>query len=102
MSRLDDLVVRHPLATWRSVAWPVMSLLAVLLVWAQFARLDEVAIATGEVVPQGKMKVVQHLEGGIIEHIQCRGGISRSCRRSVGSTRPRHFGRQPQGASGAP
>jgi membrane fusion protein, adhesin transport system len=69
MSRLDELVVRHPLATWRSVAWPVMSLLAVLLIWAQFAHLDEVAVATGEVVPQGKIKVVQHLEGGIIEHI---------------------------------
>ena len=62
-------MVRHPLATWRSVAWPVMSLLAVLLIWAQFAHLDEVAVATGEVVPQGKIKVVQHLEGGIIEHI---------------------------------
>ncbi len=26
-------------------------------------------MATGEVVPQGKIKVVQHLEGGIIEQI---------------------------------
>jgi membrane fusion protein, adhesin transport system len=46
-----------------------MMLLAVLLVWAHFARLDEVAVAQGEVVPQGKVKVVQHLEGGIIERI---------------------------------
>ena len=69
MSRLDALVARHPLATWRSVAWPIMLLLAVLTVWTGFAQLDQVAVATGEVVPQGKIKVVQHLEGGIIEQI---------------------------------
>jgi adhesin transport system membrane fusion protein len=46
-----------------------MILLAVLLVWAHFARLDEVTVAPGEVVPQGKVKVIQHLEGGIIERI---------------------------------
>lgn len=69
MSRLDTLVARHPLATWRSVAWPIMLLLAVLSIWTGFAQLDQVAVATGEVVPQGKIKVVQHLEGGIIEQI---------------------------------
>jgi membrane fusion protein, adhesin transport system len=46
-----------------------MALIATLLIWANFARLDEVAVAMGEVVPQGKIRVVQHLEGGIIEHI---------------------------------
>ena len=69
MNRLDALLARHPLPSWRPVAWPVMMLLAVLLVWAYFARLDEVAVAPGEVVPQGKVKVIQHLEGGIIERI---------------------------------
>jgi membrane fusion protein, adhesin transport system len=69
MSHLDALLIRHPVATWRSVAWPIMALFAVLLIWAHFAQLDQVAVATGEVVPQGKVKVVQHLEGGIIERI---------------------------------
>ncbi len=46
-----------------------MMLLSVLLVWSHFARLDEVAVAPGEIVPQGKVKVIQHLEGGIIERI---------------------------------
>jgi membrane fusion protein, adhesin transport system len=69
MSRLDTLMARHPLATWRSVAWPIMLLLAALSIWAGVAQLDQVAVATGEVVPQGKIKVVQHLEGGIIEQI---------------------------------
>ncbi len=49
--------------------WAVMLLLLSLLVWAAFAELDEVAVAVGEVVPQEQLKVVQHLEGGVIESI---------------------------------
>ena len=69
MSRLDSFLETHPLPTWRRVAWPVMVLLTAFVVWAEFGRLDEVAVASGEVVPQGKLKVVQHLEGGIVEDI---------------------------------
>ncbi|MEO5336856.1 MAG: HlyD family type I secretion periplasmic adaptor subunit [Magnetospirillum sp. WYHS-4] len=69
MNRLDALVASHPLPTWRSLAWPVMILVTLMAVWSRFAQLDEVAIAIGEVVPQGKVKVVQHLEGGIILQI---------------------------------
>lgn len=69
MSRLDDLIEHHPIPTWRSAAWPIMFLLGTLIVWAQYAELDEVSIATGEVVPRGNVKVIQHLEGGIIEKI---------------------------------
>ncbi|MSP68154.1 MAG: HlyD family type I secretion periplasmic adaptor subunit [Alphaproteobacteria bacterium] len=43
-----------------------MAFVAIFLVWAQFARLEEVSVALGEVVPQGQVKVIQHLEGGII------------------------------------
>ena len=66
---LDDLLIHHPIPSWRIVAWPVMIMLGLFLGWANFAELDEVAIATGEVIPQGKVKLIQHLEGGIIEEI---------------------------------
>lgn len=66
---LDDLIKKHPMPTWRVVAWPVMAFMAIIVVWANFAELDEVAVAEGEVVPQGKVKVIQHLEGGIVEDI---------------------------------
>ncbi len=67
--QLDNLLASHPLPSWRVFAWPVMTMLTVLLTWAFFAELDEVAVTTGEVVPQGKVKVVQHLEGGIVEEL---------------------------------
>jgi len=65
--RLDSLLSNHPMPSWRVFAWPVMIFLIAAMGWAYFASLDEVAIAEGEVVPQGKVKMVQHLEGGIIE-----------------------------------
>ena len=43
--------------------------LLLLLIWASIARIDESAIALGEVSPVGSVKVVQHLEGGIIDNI---------------------------------
>ncbi len=65
--RLDTLLAQHPMPSWRRFAWPVMIFLVAAMGWAYFALLDEVATAEGEVVPQGKVKMVQHLEGGIIE-----------------------------------
>lgn len=43
--------------------------LLVLLVWAGFTNVDEVAIGTGEIVPVGQIMPVQHIEGGIVHKI---------------------------------
>jgi len=69
VSSLDSLLDRQSASPWRPVAWTLMSFIAIGLLWAAFAQLDEVAVATGEVVPQGRVKTIQHLEGGIIEEI---------------------------------
>lgn len=70
MSRLDDLVASRRAPTYRISALLICLLLGSLLGWAVFAKLDEVSVAMGEVVPQGQMKVVQHFEGGIIERLE--------------------------------
>ncbi|NQU59762.1 MAG: HlyD family type I secretion periplasmic adaptor subunit [Rhodospirillales bacterium] len=67
--RLDELLISHPMPSWRIFAWPVMTMLLILVTWAFFAELDEVAVSPGEVVPQGKVRVIQHLEGGIVEKL---------------------------------
>ncbi len=69
MSRLDTIADSTPVRHYRFVGWAIMALLTAFLVWAQFATLEEVSIATGEVIPSGEVKVIQHLEGGIIEQI---------------------------------
>lgn len=73
-TRLDTLAASYPMPTWRPVARGTMVFLAAALVWSYFTHLDEVSVTMGEVVPQGKIKVIQHLEGGIIEAIHVREG----------------------------
>lgn len=77
--RLDALLARHPMPSWRMFAWPVMVLLVVAIGWSYFVDLDEVAVASGEVVPQGSVRTVQHLEGGIVQELYVAdGGLVRA------------------------
>lgn len=56
-------------------AWTITLLLIIVLVvvfiliWASLAKLDEVTVAQGRVVPSSQVQVVQNLEGGIIAEI---------------------------------
>jgi hemolysin D len=47
---------------------------ALLLLWACFGRLDIVAVATGKLVPQSYLRIVQPLEHGIVKEILVREG----------------------------
>jgi HlyD family secretion protein len=42
--------------------------------WLVFSKLDKAAIAIGEIVPSGNNRIVQHLEGGVIEEILVKDG----------------------------
>lgn len=44
-------------------------LLLLFLIWAAIAQMKEVARAAGEIIPNGNLKVVQHLDGGIVAEI---------------------------------
>ena len=69
MSPLDTIVGRQKPSKFRVAALLIVLLMAALFAWASQAELDEVATARGEVVPQGQIKSIQHLEGGIIEEM---------------------------------
>ena len=45
-----------------------------LLLWATFGKLDIVAVATGKLVPQSYLRIVQPLEQGIVKEILVREG----------------------------
>lgn len=42
--------------------------------WASVSTLDIVSLANGEVIPSSQVKIVQHLEGGIVREISIREG----------------------------
>jgi len=67
MATLDAVLVRHGTPFWRREARIVVVILVALLVWSMFAQVDQVVTAPGKVIPFSKVKVIQHLEGGIIK-----------------------------------
>ncbi|QBY49897.1 MULTISPECIES: HlyD family type I secretion periplasmic adaptor subunit [Cupriavidus] len=46
----------------------------VALAWAALARVDEVTVGEGKVIPSSQVQVVQNLEGGIVAEIMVRPG----------------------------
>ncbi len=50
----------------RPILYIVAALVVIFLVWATFTRMKEVARALGEVVPSDSVKLVQHLDGGVV------------------------------------
>ena len=64
MCRVDATLVAH-----RRFLYLCCCLFVLSFFWSICTRLDIVSEAVGEVIPQGKVKRVQHLEGGIVREI---------------------------------
>ena len=67
----DILRVQHepPSPLPRSVLFTLLSLSALLFLWAFMGRLDIVAVAQGRLVPQSFLKIVQPADSGIVKEI---------------------------------
>ena len=61
-----------PLAGW--MLRLLVALLAALILWAAFGRLDIVAVAEGKLVPSTYLKIVQPAEQGIVKEILVKEG----------------------------
>ncbi|MEX2455524.1 MAG: HlyD family type I secretion periplasmic adaptor subunit [Rhodospirillaceae bacterium] len=70
----DRVLTRRPQRGWGALSLLVVLALAAAVGWASVTHLEEVSVADGEVVPQGATKIVQHLEGGIVEELFVREG----------------------------
>jgi len=49
-------------------------LIGLFLYWSNVAKLDEVSVALGEVIPTSQVRKIQHPEGGVVEKITIREG----------------------------
>jgi len=45
-----------------------------IIIWANFALIDEISRGSGEIIPSGQNQMIQNLEGGIVEEILVREG----------------------------
>lgn len=68
-SALFEIATEAPASSTRIVLKTIAVLFVVLLLWAVFAKLDIVAVASGRLVPQTYVKIVQPVEAGVIREI---------------------------------
>ena len=59
---------RVPLAFSR-FSYSASAIILAAIIWGSFAEIRELAVAHGQVAPSGLVKLVQHLEGGLVEDI---------------------------------
>ncbi len=77
MSRSDPLATRPDIDRQRRAGFLVILVFSALFIgWGALAPLAGGAVAPGEISPDGGVKTVQHLEGGIIARIHVREGDS--------------------------
>ncbi len=58
----------------RLALFSVSGLVVAAIVWSALTKVDEVAVGLGQVLPRGRVQVVQHLQGGTVAAIAVREG----------------------------
>lgn len=58
----------------RLAVWISLAAVFVLVIWAAFARIDEVTRGDGKVIPFSQNQLIQSLDGGIVQQILVREG----------------------------
>ncbi len=56
------------------LVWMSAAAVIILLIWAGFAELDQIARGIGQIVPSQRVQLIQNLEGGIVQAILVREG----------------------------
>ena len=65
----SSLDLSEPGISARVIMWLVFAFIIIALIWANFAVLDEVTMATGQVIPTSQTQIIQSLDGGILRDL---------------------------------
>lgn len=66
---MDAALVRMAGVHSQRLLYALCAGVTALILWAAWAEVDEVARATGQVVPSQRVQLIQHLEGGILREM---------------------------------
>lgn len=58
----------------KTIIWLIVLIIAAFIAWACMGKVDEVAVARGEIIPESKVKAVQPLTGGVVTSINVKEG----------------------------
>ncbi|MEM8794747.1 MAG: HlyD family type I secretion periplasmic adaptor subunit [Pseudomonadota bacterium] len=62
--------------TFRRILWIICLFIIILIMFAAYTPVREVARAQGEIIPVGSTITVEHLEGGIVDEVLVSEGVS--------------------------
>jgi adhesin transport system membrane fusion protein len=60
----------------RKILWTSVAAVSIFVVWAAYADLDQVTRATGQVISSRRSQIIQSTEGGILETLLVKEGVS--------------------------
>ncbi len=65
----SSLELSDPAISARIIMWLVLVFIIIALIWSNFAVLDDVTVATGQVIPSSQTQNIQSLDGGILRDL---------------------------------
>lgn len=69
-----ELQESPPSPAGRTIAFVIIALFAIAVIWATFGKMDIIAVAQGQIVVGDRSKVIQPLESAIVKAIHVRDG----------------------------
>jgi hemolysin D len=64
-----EIIETPPSPFGRLVLWLIVTLLAIVLTWSYFGKIDEIAIARGQISPDGNVKIVEAASSGVLSSL---------------------------------
>ena len=74
MNALSEAIVRKTSTKIRLILFFWFIVIIGFIIWASFTKVNEIVRGKGQVIPSGNNKIVQNLEGGIVEKIYVKKG----------------------------
>jgi hemolysin D len=69
-----EIVETPPSPLGRSIAFSIIAIFGIALIWACLGTVDIVAVAPGKLIPSGRTKTIQPFETGVVRSIEVRDG----------------------------
>lgn len=69
MEQLEAATRMKPHMASNILLWSITGLIVFFIVWASFARVEELTRGQGQVVPTQEIQIVQSLEGGLLQEL---------------------------------
>jgi hemolysin D len=69
-----EIAETPPSPTGRAFSFVIIAIFTACVLWALIGKVDIVAVATGKIIPSGRVKIVQPFEAGVVRAIHVRDG----------------------------